>query len=84
MRIMADINKAEAMKAANPADFARAIDVDPKRLRAKLRNLGVRVSDDRAAFNADAKNQLWDHFVTSKKEAPAKTSPAKGKAKQKA
>ena len=79
---MADINKAEAMKAGTPAEFARAINVDPKRLRAKLRSLGVRVSDDRAAFNAEAKNQLWDHFVTAK--SSEKTSPAKGKAKQKA
>ena len=61
-----------AMAETKPAGFAKAINVDPKRLRSYLRgSLKVRVSDG-DAFTDEAKTALIEHFV------PKETSP-KGK-----
>lgn len=51
-----------AMKETKASSFARAISVDPKRLRSYLRNtLKVRVSDG-DEFSNDAKTALITHF----------------------
>lgn len=73
-------NKAEAMKAETPAAFARAIGADPKRLRSRLRSLGVKVSENRAGFNAKAKETLWGIFVENK--TPEKTPKSKATTKK--
>lgn len=72
------IDKAAAMKATKPADFAKVIGHTDggKRVRARLRSNGVHVSKG-DAFDAKAKQLLWDIFVEGK-QAAAKAKEASG------
>lgn len=81
---MADtkVDRKAALNADTPAQFARAIGVDPKRCRAKLRNMGIRVSENRGAFDATAKKALLAHFLDGNAEAEATETP-KASSKQK-
>lgn len=77
-------DKAEAMKADTPATFARAIGKDPKQVRGKLRREKIYVSQDRGAFDTEAKNMLIEHFFSApepqEKAAPKKATPKTKKA----
>lgn len=66
-----------AMSETRPAGFAKAINVDPKRLRSYLRgSLKVRVSDG-DAFTDEAKQALITHFH-GEEAAPVKGKKGKG------
>lgn len=75
------IDKQAAMKAVNPAEFAKVLGHTDggKRVRARLRSNGVHVSKG-DAFDAAAKQLLWDLFV----EGKAKAADAKAKKSPKA
>lgn len=74
---MTTISKDKAMKAGTPAEFAKLIGHEDggRRVRAKLRSNDIRVSRG-DAFDAKAKNLLWEAFVEGKKAA-AKTKATK-------
>lgn len=82
-------NRAQAMKAANPAEFAAALGHEDggKKVRARLRNMGIHVSKDPKSFNAKAKGDLWAIFAEGKTVAKAakakKTSKPRNKAPKK-
>lgn len=59
-----DAQRAAFIAAPTPAAAARVIGVDGKRVRAYLRGtLGVHVSQDASAYNADARNALYERFA---------------------
>jgi hypothetical protein len=76
-------NKATFMKAANPAEAAKILGHTDggKRLRSRLRSLGVKVSQG-GAFDATAKNQLWAIFAEGKQVAKKAKQTSGGNSKQ--
>lgn len=69
------INVQEAMKETKASAFARAISVEPKKLRAYCRNtLKFRTSED-GPLTPELQAALIEHFVPEE----ARTAPAKGK-----
>jgi hypothetical protein len=78
------VNRKAALAATTPAEFARAIGHEDggKRVRAKLRSTGIRVSKGHK-FDAKAKQMLLAAFVDGKKEAAKKASKKSSKAKAK-
>lgn len=75
-------NKAVAMKASNPAEFAKALGHDDggKRVRARLRSNGIHVSKG-GKFDAKAKNLLWAIFAEGKQVAKAAKQTSGGNSK---
>ena len=76
-------DKKEAFKAETPAQFARAISADPKAVRRFLRSKGIRVSDNKEAFDNEAKTLVWDKWIEGKGEPKEKEAKGKQKAASK-
>lgn len=74
-------SRAEALKAKNPAEFARIVGVDGKGLRSKLRNRGIHVSKNPGAFNAKVKGDLFDEIVNHKAPKGSKKTSKKTSSK---